>query len=632
MYRFEAAWGAARRMAGARSGTARRAAGTGLTVRAVLEITAHGVNVATTAEADQLVASLAEVLGIRDAVLTTATRRSDRAQGVFAWQLGKGTAARTLYVRTEASPPDTALATALDAFARVLGEALSERGHSPADLAPQLLKAVVENVRTVVVLVWPDGSLSSVAQSFSVVLGYDSTLELPRGILGLVHPEDRATAARLFKAAFARRPLDQPVDLRLRTATGEWVVLETRIRSLLDETPVGAVVFYGQDVTSRRQADRGLRDQRLDLAKVIQTLRAGVVLLDPELNVVVVNSAFATMFDLTENVEALIGRPCREVLARLAGTLPDPELVSLKIEEAKDGLGTTGAEIALLDGSVVELDIMPIGRRSDELGTLLYVRDVTERAAVRTGLERRNRALTEVAAVQSEFVGTVSHELRGPLTSMLTFAEFLDDAEHSALTDEQRQFTDIIRRNGARVLRIVEDLVLLSRLESGTLELSISRVPIPELVRAVAAERQADAEGAKVKLVCEVEAGPHARCDEDRIRHVLLNLIGNSLKFTPPGGTVTLRTAPVQAGWEIEVADTGVGVPESEVHQLFNAFYRPSNVEPGMRSGTGLGLAVSRAIVARHGGTIKAASAEGQGTTITLWLPQRRTTDRGDDL
>jgi signal transduction histidine kinase len=287
----------------------------------------------------------------------------------------------------------------------------------------------------------------------------------------------------------------------------------------------------------------------------------------------------------------------------------------------------TGEEIGLDDGRVLELDFVPLDSEGGSRGTLVHLRDVTSRVAVRRGLEERNRSLAEAAALNNQFVATVAHELRGPLSSVVSFAHLLGDGGSGSLNPDQRTYLDVIDRNAIRLLRLIEDLLLLSRLESRTLQLRPAPVRLPELVRAAVTERVPAAEAAGLRLVVEAADGPELVCDETRIHQVLDNLLNNALKFTPAGGEVTVRAQPTATDWQLEVADTGVGIPAADLARVFSAFFRGSNtvtaVGRAAPPGTGLGLVVSRAIVELHGGNIQVASTEGVGSTVTVSLPVR---------
>jgi len=225
----------------------------------------------------------------------------------------------------------------------------------------------------------------------------------------------------------------------------------------------------------------------------------------------------------------------------------------------------------------------------------------------------------------STFVPTVAHELRGPLSSVVAFAHLLGDPAGGELTEDQRTYLDVIDRNANRLLRLIEDLLLLSRLQSGRLPLQPAPVRVPAIVEPVIADHEDAAGAAGVTLGWDCADGPELVCDEARIQQVLANLLGNALKFTPAGGRIDVSAAPAGGGWRLAVADTGVGIPAAEQPRLFSPFFRASNA--AARTGTpgaGLGLLISRAIVELHGGTIEVASTEGVGTTVTVSLSQQQ--------
>jgi len=223
------------------------------------------------------------------------------------------------------------------------------------------------------------------------------------------------------------------------------------------------------------------------------------------------------------------------------------------------------------------------------------------------------------------FVPTVAHELRGPLSSVVAFAHLLGDPGSGGLTDDQRTYLDVIDRNANRLLHLIEDLLLLSRLEAGTLPLKLAPVRVPGLVEAVVTDRVPAADAAEIALSWDLLDGPELVCDEARVQQVLGNLLANAFAFTPVAGRVGVTARPSSGGWQLVVSDTGVGIPATEQSKLFSPFFRASNVAAAGRSltpGAGLGLMISRAIVELHGGRIEVASTEGVGTTVTVSLPK----------
>jgi signal transduction histidine kinase len=203
---------------------------------------------------------------------------------------------------------------------------------------------------------------------------------------------------------------------------------------------------------------------------------------------------------------------------------------------------------------------------------------------------------------------------------MSGFLELLADEEH-ALGPAGRRYVDVIRRSSSRLRGAVEDLLLVAEIEADRLELRREPTDLAELATVtVDAARPAAAEHG-IELVLDVDGSLPLEADAGRLRQVLENLVSNALKFTPDGGSVTLSAHNGEGPLQVEVIDTGIGIPQDELGLLFSRFYRASTATRRAIPGTGVGLVIARAIVEAHGGTISLQSAEGSGTRVTVNLP-----------
>jgi signal transduction histidine kinase len=221
--------------------------------------------------------------------------------------------------------------------------------------------------------------------------------------------------------------------------------------------------------------------------------------------------------------------------------------------------------------------------------------------------------------MKSEFISTVSHELRTPLTSIKGSMSLV--LEGSPLDDETRELVEVTKRNADRLVRLVNDILDVSKIEAGRLELD----PAPTGVEGLCAEAVQGIDGfAKkvgVAVRCEIaQRLPEVRADRDRIVQVLTNLLSNALKFSPRGGTVDLRALATGALVRFEVTDRGPGIPEEFRAKLFTRFAQSDRARRE-QEGTGLGLAICRALVLSHGGEIGVASEPGKGATFHFTLP-----------
>jgi two-component system, NtrC family, sensor histidine kinase KinB len=221
---------------------------------------------------------------------------------------------------------------------------------------------------------------------------------------------------------------------------------------------------------------------------------------------------------------------------------------------------------------------------------------------------------------KTNLVGTVSHELKTPLTGLRMAVYLLLEKTLGPLTPAQREMLESARDDANRLLRIMESLLDLTRLEAGASALERRRIPVDELIGGVAEEARSFISAAGQSLVVQVEPGlGEVNVDPDRLRHVFINLLSNASKYSPAGATVTLGAAPDPLGFvRFFVRDEGEGIPQEAIPRVFDRFYRvPGQSKPG----AGIGLAIAREIVVAHGGTINCTGAQGGGTEFHFLVP-----------
>jgi signal transduction histidine kinase len=272
-----------------------------------------------------------------------------------------------------------------------------------------------------------------------------------------------------------------------------------------------------------------------------------------------------------------------------------------------------GRALADLDAVRATLHAVAEGRRDVRTGVsgggeiAELAREVDAMVARLDGEERARRAL----------VASVSHDLRTPITALRLLAEAVDDGLVDAETS--REYAARMSTHVRALSALIDDLFELSRLESGELRWTMERVALGELVRDAVEAMRPTAEASSVAVRAILDAGdPLAHGDPARLQRVLFNLIQNAIRHTPPDGTVTVRAHPCADGVEIEVSDTGAGIPTEERERVFEPFHRLDLARRD--AGAGLGLAISRAIVEAHGGRIWIADAAA-GTSVRVLLP-----------
>jgi signal transduction histidine kinase/HAMP domain-containing protein len=239
--------------------------------------------------------------------------------------------------------------------------------------------------------------------------------------------------------------------------------------------------------------------------------------------------------------------------------------------------------------------------------------------------------LTELDRQKTDFMATVSHELRTPLTSINGYLELLEDGDYGQLTREQRGALSIIERNASRLRGLIEDLLVLNKIEATGLHLSMGEVQVASLVSEVVEILRPAAENGGVELGSDpVDGALVVLVDRGQFERTLINLGANAVKFTPRGGSARISAERDGDRVVVLVSDTGIGIPAADQERLFGRFFRASNATAKAIPGTGLGLAIAKAIVEGHGGTLEVESVEGEGTTMRVCLPLVQHAERGE--
>jgi signal transduction histidine kinase len=236
-------------------------------------------------------------------------------------------------------------------------------------------------------------------------------------------------------------------------------------------------------------------------------------------------------------------------------------------------------------------------------------------------LTLRSREVERINRLKSEFLASMSHELRTPLNAMLGFSTLLGQEKTGSLNDRQKDFLGQIARAANHLLDLINDVLDLSKIEAGYLELQVERFSFNDAVRGVLSTIRSLAQAKNITIEA-VDAGDlQVYADRTRVKQILYNLLSNAIKFTPQGGKVEVRPFENQAALTVVVSDTGIGIPPEEHEAIFEKFHQVSF--SGVHDGTGLGLAITRRLVEQHGGRIWVESAVGAGSCFIFTLPRK---------
>jgi len=239
----------------------------------------------------------------------------------------------------------------------------------------------------------------------------------------------------------------------------------------------------------------------------------------------------------------------------------------------------------------------------------------------RAELAAKNEELLELDRLKDEFVALVSHELRTPLTSICGYIDLLREGAKDEPNAPNQRYLDVLERNGARLLTLTNDLLFITKMRAGRVDLQLGDVDLAGLAAESVEAAGPLARERRIDFAVSAAARPLLKADRSRLTQVFDNLVSNALKFTPPGGKVTISIAARNGSALVHFEDTGIGISGKDLRHLFEPFFRASSADAAAIPGTGLGLAISKGIIEAHGGQITAQSEEGRGTTFTIELP-----------
>ncbi len=401
----------------------------------------------------------------------------------------------------------------------------------------------------------------------------------------------------LFVARRVTRPVVEMQSVARQMAGGDYTV-RAPVRSPDEIGRLGRALNV---MASRfREKIGDLEREQATITAILDSMVEGVLAVGGRDHLLLLNQSVRAMFRLGPRLGP--GKPFLEVIrnadlfdllqaCRAAGG----EMVSRELSL------TTPVERAL------EVHALPLRLGGEGTGVLMVLHDVTE--------------LRRLERVRTEFVANVSHELRTPLTAIRGYLETLLEGGLDE-RDNARRFLDIVFRHTERLGRLLDDLTDLSNIELGKVALEVEPTDLREALEPVLAIMGPRAAGKGVALSADLPLDlPPVLTDGDRLEQILINLLDNAVKFTPSAGRVTVAAAVQDRTVEIAVADTGVGIPSTDLPRITERFYRVDKARSRELGGTGLGLAIVKHLVQAHGGALRIESELGKGTTVRFTLP-----------
>ena len=402
-----------------------------------------------------------------------------------------------------------------------------------------------------------------------------------------------------------------------------WISVNSRPLSRPGEHRPYAVVSSFTDITERRRSAIEARRSERRLAALVAGLPAGILVESSERAVVLANEELCRLFGLGSSPEELTGSDSREAIAGLAGMVDDPAGFLAGVDELlAAGADMRGDELALRDGRALERDFTTVDLGPGGPEALWVYRDITShKRAEREIAEARDQALAASRA-KSEFLATLSHEVRTPMSGIVGMVDLLLSLP---LDRDVREVVEGVRLSADALTSMLNDMIDLARIEVGRLQLDQVPFDLRLLLDSVAETLGSRARQKGLPLVVRVAAETPARLlgDDARLRQVLLNLVGNAIKFTDAGEIVVIAEPQPDESLLIEVVDTGPGIAPDAIARVFEPFVQEDASTARRHGGSGLGLAITARLVRLMGGRVEVESAPLVGSRFRVLVPLR---------
>ncbi len=367
------------------------------------------------------------------------------------------------------------------------------------------------------------------------------------------------------------------------------------------------------DVTDRKQAEKALLESESKFRSYITNAPNGIFIIDANANCLEVNTTAGMLTGYSE--EELTGMNFNDLIAQEYRKIADQNLLDLKNN------GSVFVELSFMrkDETICWLRID--ASKLSETRYLVFASDITEKKKAEHSLISGKMMAEENSRIKSEFLANMSHELRTPLTAIIGFSDLLNIQHFGELNNKQLEFVGHISKSGKHLLNVINDVLDLSKIESGKMDLECEYFPVSKLIDEV----QKSLYPLAVRKGIEVSISnnnkePEIFADKLKLKQIMYNLLNNAIKFTPDNGLISVVVKRAGNTIEVSVSDTGIGIPVHMREEIFDPFVQVDASSKRKYGGTGLGLALTKRFVEMHNGKIWVESEEGKGSTFTFTL------------
>ncbi len=447
--------------------------------------------------------------------------------------------------------------------------------------------------------------------------------------INLVHEEDRDLIVNAWTEALETGE-SYVVENRIVRPDGDVRFIQTKAQMYGDRS-AGTKHWIGatSDVTVRRQAERELAEKEAHLRLALDNMPGGMALIGRDQNFVLFNAQYSELHEFPDDLLRVGGPAIEETRFQAKrgdfGHGNKDELVEQMIATYHKDEAASYERTIVSSGRTLQVNLAP----TPEGGYVTIATDISERKRWEMELLAAKEVAENAAQAKAQFLANMSHELRTPMNAILSYTELIQDGIYGDVPDKVQEVIGRVDHNGRHLLELINDVLDLSKIDAGKLVLSIDDYSMQNIVDEIISDVGSLAAEKNLSLSATVPPGlPNGLGDERRISQVLLNLVGNAIKFTD-AGEVSVSVSASNEEFEVAVADTGIGISEEDQADILNEFHQADSSSTRTQTGTGLGLAVAKRIVEVHGGRLWIESALGEGSTFSFALPIRAAQDGG---
>ena len=489
-------------------------------------------------------------------------------------------------------------------------------------------RAIIDSVSDIIFETSVDGEITLLNDAWIKVTGFETEQVIGRNLFDLLHPQDQEEQRTNFSLLIKGKKSAYRTYTRLRSSDGTFRSVELAMSMLRqDENKNMRVVGTFTDVEERRRAEKALSEAEKKYRTIVENAAGGIYQVTPEGQFLSANPAMAR----------ILGYDSPELMLREIKNAHDHIYISARDRagfirelETSGTIQNFETQVKTKSGARIWVNENARTVQDDDGNTLYYegsMEDVTGRKEAELSLKEAKTQSDMANRAKSEFLANMSHELRTPLNAIIGFSEIIKDEVLGPLGNKQySDYVADIHTSGQRLLGIINEILDVARIEAGDRQINEGVIKMNDVVGSCIDFISDKAKAGKIKIANMTEQNiPNVIGEELAVKQVLLNLLGNAVKYTPEEGRITVSHELESNGrLRISITDTGTGMDEYEIEKALSPFGQNDSSHSRVESGAGLGLTLAKSLMGLHDGELELFSQKGIGTTATIIFPARR--------